>query len=198
MFKTIYKLVFTLLVMTFIISNVSQAQTPVKIDPYPIFSISPLVGIQFPVATLNDTYKASFNGGLDINMKVNKETSFFLKAGYYNFPIKTELEGQSATYIEITAGPRYIFSGRNIKAQFFLEGGAGAYIFNLKEYTNPTTNVITPSTTETTFGVNAGPGVLLPLSKTIDLMMKAKLHYVFHEGGSRTFLATTIGMDFAL
>lgn len=198
MFTKIYKLMFTLLVLTFIISNVSQAQTPVKKDPYPLFSISPVVGIQFPVGTLNDLYRASFNAGLDINMKVNKETSFFLKAGYYDFPIKTELEGQSINYMEITAGPRYIFSGQNIKANFFLEAGAGVYLLNMKEYTNPTTGVFTPSSSSINFGANVGPGVLLPLSNTIDLMLKSKLHYVFEEKGSRTFISTVLGVDFAL
>jgi hypothetical protein len=201
MITKIYKLIIALLVVTFITSNITEAQTTTattKKDIYPVFSMTPVVGVQFPVGTLNDTYRASFNGGLDFNMKVNKETSFFFKAGYYDLPIKTELQGQSVNYIEITAGPRYIFSGQNIKAQFFLEAGAGVYIFNMKEYTNPTTNVMTPSSSSINFGANAGPGVFIPLSKTLDLMLKSKIHYVFQEEGSRTFLGSVIGIDFRL
>ena len=133
MFKKIFSLMFALLIFTLFTSSISQSQTVTK-DPYPLISISPLVGVHFPVGGLNDVYNASWNAGLDITLRVNKETAFYLKGGFYNMPRKGEVgTGPNANYIEITAGPRYVFSTPNIKANFFLEAGLGMYIFNTNE-----------------------------------------------------------------
>jgi hypothetical protein len=196
MFKKVFSLVLGLLMMALFISNVSEAQT--KKVQYPLFSVTPLVGVQFPVGSLNDSYATSYNLGLDLALKVNKETSFYLKGGYYNMPRKTDVSvGPDASMIEITAGPRYTFASPKVKAQFFLEAGLGAYIFKSKEYTS--TGIVIPSTSKTEFGVNAGPGITIPLGGPAELMMKSKIHYLFQEGGgSKTFITAAVGVDFRL
>jgi hypothetical protein len=47
-------------------------------------------------------------------------------------------------------------------------------------------------------GVNIGPGVLIPVGGTTFIIMKAKLHYIFESGASRTFVAAMAGVDFKL
>jgi hypothetical protein len=201
MFNKILKLWFGLLMMVLFITTVSEAQT--KKTVYPIFSIAPLVGVQFPVSALNDNYNASWNAGLDLGLAINRETSFFLNATYYNMPVKDNVAVPSnASYIGITAGPRYVFTSPKIKAKFFLEAGLGVYIFNKKEYTivGPP-DLLVPSTSTTNFGVNVGPGVIIPLGAMADLVMKSKLHYSFESGGaggSRTFVTGVVGIDFKL
>jgi hypothetical protein len=213
MFKNIYKLLFGLLMVALISSNITVAQTTsaffnsgnIEIQKnakiiYPIFSISPVGGIQFPIGSLNDNFKSSFNAGLEVNMKVNKETSFFLKGGYYNMPVKDDVIGPDGSFIEITVGPRYTFTSPNIKAQFFLEAGLGAYIFATKDYTFVVdgTSYTIPSTSKANFGVNVGPGVIIPLGGAVDFLVKAKLHYVFTENNASTFLGAIMGLDFRL
>jgi len=201
MFNKIFKLAFSLLMVILFITNVSEAQT--KKSVYPVFSIAPVAGVQFPVAGLNDNYNASWNAGLDLGLAINRETSFFLNATYYNMPVKDAvLYVPSASYIGITAGPRYVFTSPKIKAKFFLEAGIGVYIFTQKELTfvGPP-DIIFPSTSTTNFGVNVGPGVIIPLGDIADLIIKSKLHYSFESGGtggSRTFVAAVIGVDFKL
>jgi hypothetical protein len=201
MFTKISKISLALLIVAFFITNISVAQTK-KVE-YPIFSISPIGGVQFPVGGLNDSYGVSWNAGLDLSLKVNKETAFYLNAAYFDMPLKAGMIGANASYIAISAGPRYYFASPKLKAQFFLEAGIGAYIFTQKEYTvtspslaDPT--VIVPSVTKTNFGVNVGPGVTIPLGGTVDLIMKSKLHYTFQSGGSHTFISAVTGVEFRL
>jgi hypothetical protein len=193
MFRNVYKLLFGLLMIVLFNSNITEAQTTTK-TVYPLFSISPLGGIQFPIGSLSDGYKSSFNAGADFVMKVNKETAFFLEGVYYNMPGWAGFP--DAGYIEITAGPRYTITSPNIKASGFLEAGLGAYIFSTKDYTP--NGITIPGTSTTNFGVNVGPGVLLPLSKSLDFILKSKIHYVFQSGGSKTFITGLIGIDFKL
>jgi hypothetical protein len=64
MFNKFFKLGFGLLMMVLFITNVSEAQT--KKVSYPLFSIAPIIGVQFPVSGLNDSYNPSWNAGLDL------------------------------------------------------------------------------------------------------------------------------------
>jgi hypothetical protein len=197
MFKKIFNLSVALFIMVLFISNLSEAQT--KKETYPVFSISPVGGVQFPVGTLNDNYGVSWNAGLDLSLKVNRETAFYLNAAYFDMPLKAGIIGPSAGYIAITAGPRYYFASPKLKAQFFLEAGIGAYIFTQKEYTIETDpSIIVPSASKTSFGVNAGPGVTIPLGGTIDFIIKSKLHYSFQDGGAHTFISAVAGVEFRL
>jgi hypothetical protein len=201
MFKKIHILVFTLLMFALFNANITQAQpTKTVTDVYPVVSIAPIGGVQFPVSGLNDLYNASWNAGLDIGLKINRETSFYINGTFFNMPIKTELPpGPNASYIAIVAGPRYIFSSKSIKAQIFVEAGVGAYIFTMNEWTTSTTPaVVIPSESKVSFGVNVGPGVIIPLGKSFDLLFKTKLHYTFQTGGSHTFVAINMGLDFKL
>jgi len=206
MFKNIYKLLFALLLIAFFTANLSVAQT--KKVSYPIFSLGPVIGVQFPAGGLNDIYKASWNAGLDLNLKVNRETSFFLNATYFNLPARTDADvlGPDGAYIAITVGPRYIFATPQLKANFFLEAGLGAYIHTSKEYTyntypligGPAVVVTVPSASKTSMGVNVGPGVLIPVGGSTMIIMKAKLHYIFESGASRTMVTAVAGVDFRL
>jgi len=197
MFKKIFNLSIALFIMAFLITNLSEAQT--KKDTFPVFSISPVGGVQFPIGSLNDNYGVSWNAGLDMSLKVNKETAFYLNATYFDMPLKAGIIGPSASYIAITAGPRYYFASPKLKAQFFLEAGIGAYIFTQKEYTIETVpSIIVPSKSKANFGVNAGPGVTIPLGGTIDFIIKSKIHYTFEEGGAHTFLSAIAGVEFRL
>jgi hypothetical protein len=200
MFKKIHILIFGILMIAFFCSNITQAQpTKTSTDVYPVLSIAPVVGVQFPAGGLNDSYNASFNVGLDIGLRINRETSFFLNGTYFDMPRKSELTvGHYASYIGITAGPRYIFTSKSIKSQFFVEAGVGVYIFNTKEYTLPASTVAIPSESKASFGVNVGPGAIIPLGKAFDMIIKSKLHYTFQTGGSHTFITAVIGLDFKL
>ncbi|MDD5360738.1 MAG: outer membrane beta-barrel protein [Ignavibacteria bacterium] len=198
MFKKIFTLLFVALIAALLSSEISQAQTTYKKDVYPLFAITPMAGIQFPIGTLNDNYKLSFNAGLEAAMRINRETAFFLKAGYYNMPRKSDMgPGPDANYIEITAGPRYVLTSPKVKAQLFVEAGIGAYMFMTREWTDPYGTVIS-STTKTNFGVNGGPGVIIPMGSVADFMLKAKMHYTFEDGGAHTFLSTEMGINFKL
>ncbi len=194
MFKKIFTFMIALTMAALLNANISESQTTKK-SAYPKFSISPVVGFQFPVGSLNDSYKASFNAGLDLTLSLNRETAIYLKGGYYDMPRSGEV-GSNASYVEISAGPRYVFTSPKISAQFFLEGGIGAYIFTAKEYTLP--GLVIPSTTSTSFGVNVGPGAIIPVSDAMDIIIKSKLHYTFQTGGSHTFIATVLGLNFNL
>jgi hypothetical protein len=187
-----------LLTLTLFNSTGINAQTTIQ-SKFPQIYISPLAGIQFPVGSLNDTYGPSYNAGLDFAIRVNRETAFFLKAGYYNMPVKSGSTGPDASFIEISAGPRYIFTSPKIKAKLFLEAGMGAYMFNTKEYTIPgTPDIVLPSKSVTHFGVSTGPGFILPLGKSIDLMVKSKVHYVFGSEFPPYFVSAVMGLNFTL
>ena len=194
MFVKLFKLMFVFIMFALFITSITEAQTT-KIN-YPVFSISPVVGVTFPLNQLNNNYSASWNAGVDFNLKVNRETSFWLFAGYNDLPIKSSYVGPSANIIQIVAGPRYIFTSQQIKAQIFIEGGLGVYIFNVKDWTFEGVNI--PSTSKANFGINIGPGAQIPLGGTVSLIMKAKIHDMFMEGGSQTMITAVMGVDFTL
>jgi hypothetical protein len=200
MFKNIFKIMIFVLMVVFIGSNVTQSQTKYKKIEYPVISIAPCIGVQFPAGGLNDIYKASWNAGLDLNLKVNREVAFYLNATYFNMParIDADVAGPDGAYIGITAGPRYIFATQQLKANFFIEAGLGAYIHTSKDYTitTVTPNVTIQSTSKTNMGVNVGPGVFIPIGGTTTIIMKAKLHYMFESDASRTFVSGIAGVDF--
>ena len=201
MFRKIFTLLFVLLMVVLFSSNVTQAQTTKKNPVYPAFSITPLFGVQFPLGDLNNIYSPSFNAGLDLNLRVNRETSFYLGAGYYNLPEKNDPKtGPDASYIIIQAGPRYLFGGPQLKAMFFIEGGIGAYIFTTKDFTTTVagTSVTIAGASTTNFGVNGGIGVLIPLGTSMDFVVKTKMHYIFSSGdsGAATLLAANMGLNF--
>lgn len=200
MFKKIFTLLFGLFMIALFCSNTTEAQTTKTNVVFPQFSISPLGGVQFPTGGLNDTYNPSFNAGVDFCLRVNKESSFYLNGTYYNMPIKSDIPpGPNSSYIAITAGPRYFFTSSSIKALFFLEAGVGIYIVSTKEWTSAGTPSITiASTSSTAFGCNTGPGVIIPLGKSMDLVLKTKVHYIFQKGGDRVFVGAVLGLNFAL
>lgn len=190
--NSIPKLLFVILLLVFAINiNVSEAQVYSK-EKYPEFFLSPLVGVQFPVGNLNDVYSPSWNAGLDFAIRINRETAFYLKAGYIDMVVKSDAAGPRASFIEVTAGPRYIFSSDKLKAKFFLEAGGGLYVFHTREYTIG--NVIIPSDNSANVGVNAGPGAMIPLSNTLSIEGKSKFHYIFNSGSSQSFITASVGL----
>ncbi|MCX6163007.1 MAG: hypothetical protein NTV87_16940 [Ignavibacteriae bacterium] len=203
MFRKIFTAVFVLM-MVVLLTGVSQAQTTKKSGvKYPSFSVTPLIGVQFPLGNINNIYSPSWNAGVDLNLRLNRETAFYLGASYLAMPRKTDYlpAGPDASYIIIQAGPRYMFGGPQVKAMFFIEGGICAYIFSEKEYTVAGTipgaaSTVIPSKSSTNFGVNAGIGVLLPLGSAVDFVVKTKLHYVMGNGTSNTFLVANAGLNF--
>ncbi len=200
MFKKIFKLMFIVLMFALFVASITQAQpTKTKYDVYPVFSISPMAGVNFPLQDLNNTYSTSWNAGLDLNLKVNRETSFFIFGGYYNMPAKDASFGPNASIMAILVGPRYIFTSASIKAQIFIEAGIGLYIFSTKDFnTNTTPSVLIPGVSTTNFGLNVGPGAIIPLGKAMDLIMKVKINDMFLKGGSQTYISANMGLDFKL
>ena len=194
---------FCLLMLALFTTNISEAQTTKKKPHYPAFSVTPLVGINFPLGTLNNVYAPSWNAGIDFNLRVNRETSFFLGAGYHAFPEKNDPSlGPDGSYIVINAGPRYIFTSPKIKAMMFFETGVGAYIFMLKDFTTTATTTTPsetlPSSSTVNFGVNGGLGAIIPLGKSMDFVVKSKVHYVLGSGGdaAHTFVSGKMGLNF--
>jgi len=201
MFKKITTFILALIMIALFNVTITKAQTTNKsTNVFPVFSISPTGGVQFPIGGLNETYKPGFNLGLDLNLRINKETAFYLNTGYFNMQKNSDLAvGPNASYIAITAGPRYFFTSSEVKAMIFLEAGVGVYIHNKSEYTTNGTPVEKiASETNTAIGVNAGPGVIIPLGKAMDLIMKAKIHDMFEKGGERVFISSIIGLNFKL
>ena len=190
--------------MIVLLTGVTQAQTTKKSGvKYPAFSITPLFGIQFPMGNVNNIYSPSWNAGVDLNLRLNRETAFFLGATYLAMPRKTDYvpAGPDASYVIIQAGPRYMFGGTQVKAMFFLEGVIGAYIFSQKEFTVAGTTTGTPATvipskSTTNFGVNAGIGVLIPLGTSMDFVVKSKVHYVMGGGDATTIIVANAGLNF--
>ena len=209
MFQKIFTMVFALFIIAFLTSNVTNAQTSnalfntlntdmqtAKKTVYPVFSLSPIIGATFPIGTLGNNYKTSLIAGIDLNLQVNRETSFFLNGSYFDLPAKTESGFTGSSIIAITVGPRYTFSGPQLKAALFLEAGLGVYMIHDKEFTLD--GVTYPSATSTNFGLNVGPGVTIPAGGTVNIILKVKFHEVLVTGGSQSFIAAVAGVDFRL
>lgn len=196
--KTI-KFLSVILAMLFMFNVSAQTQTVKKKKIYPLWSLSPMGGIAFPVGTFGDNFKSGPTFGLDVNYKANKEVGFFVELAYYIFTTKTE-GATDGKYIEYTAGPRYYFTSKNLKSAFFLEAGLGGYSLRQNEYTLTANGVSTyfPEFNSTKFGINVGLGALLNLGKSVDLKMKAKYHNILTSDGSTSFIAPVLGIDITL
>ncbi|MBK7446583.1 MAG: outer membrane beta-barrel protein [Ignavibacteria bacterium] len=195
--KTV-KTLFATLVLFLVMGVSAQSQTKMK-SPYPVFSISPVGGVAFPIGTFGDNFKTGPSFGLDLSYRVNKEVGFYAKFGYNIFSNKvTDLP--KANYMEYTAGPRYFFTAKNLKSSIFVEAGVGGYTLTQDAYTLTSSGVSTtiPEVSSTDFGINAGIGATLNLGKTVDLIIKLKYHNVLTEGGSTSFISPLVGIDIRL
>ena len=173
-----------------------ESQTA-KFKPY--VSITPIGGAIIPLAKLKDSFNPGGEFGLDVAYRINREVAFYGKFGYY-FLSSSITGAPVGNYIEATVGPRYYFTKPNIKSAFFLEGGAGAYIFSQDSYNNPqdTTGTIISEISDTKAGVNAGAGAILQISDNIDFLVKSKYHLIFTEGGSTSFIGINAGIEFKI
>lgn len=214
MCKYICKIMFVLIIISLFNSNLAKAQyapmlrnsnnnsNNTNLNPlpsivkYPVFTINPQFNIIFPDGVLANTYKPGFGGGLQFALRINKETSFYLQGVYLTLPVKSDVQGPDASIIAITLGPRYTFRSDEIKARLILEAGAGIKIYTIKDYTTTGTPSVTiPGKTTVYFGVDAGPGALIPLGKNVDLLIKAKIHGMFTPDGTQTFISPSLGID---
>ena len=197
--------IFKLLTLTFaliiMLGATAQSQTlkTTKKAPFPQWSISPVAGLAFPIASFGETYKSGPTFGVDISNKINKEVGFYAKFGYYIFPSK--IDGASdGKFIEYTAGPRYYFTAKNLKSSIFLEAGLGGYSF-MQDASTVTINGVTtdyPEASTTNFGINVGVGAVLFLGKSVDMIFKVKYHDVLTSDGSSSFIAPLLGIDIKL
>jgi hypothetical protein len=160
---------------------------------YPIFTLSPVAGVIFPTSQLGNEFEAGFNGGLDAGVRLNRELGIYAKTGYYSLTDAT-VGAPNSSYFELSAGPRYYFTSKNLKSAFFLETGVGAYIFSQDAYESE--GVSYDRESNTNVGLNVGPGVTLQLSKSIDVILKSKYHIVFNDYGTRSFLTALGGLEF--
>ncbi|MDZ4713690.1 MAG: outer membrane beta-barrel protein [bacterium] len=193
--KTI-KTIVTVLIFTVICSGLINAQTkPVKRLAAPYFTIAPTGGILFPVGQLGDNLRPGPSLGLDLGYRINKEVGVYGKVGFSFMNSKTD-GIPSGRYVEFSAGPRYYMTKPNLSSTLFLEAGVGAYQFNREGYNFGVIPV--PEVNDTKIGVNGGIGANLALTKTIDIMIKAKYHSVFTEGGSSSFITALGGIEFKL
>ena len=199
MYKKMFKLFMCAFMLGLLITNYSNAQgsgtsaTNTATSPYPIFTLSPLAGAIFPLSELGNNFKAGFSAGLDAGLRLNKELALYTKVGYYSLTTNTQ-GAPNSRYIEISAGPRYYFSSRNLKSTFFLETGVGAYIFSQDAY--DINGVSIEKKSNTNVGLNVGPGATLQLSKSMDVILKSKYHMVFNSEGTRSFIAALGGLEF--
>lgn len=193
--KTV-KFLSLLLAIIFMMNTSGQSQTVKKKSPYPIWSLSPVGGIAFPVGKFGESYKSGPTFGLDISYRVNREVGIYVKGGYYIFPSKIAGSDADGKYLEYTAGPRYFFTSRNLKSSFFLEVGLGGYSFKQDAHVVDSVNVA--EYTSTDFGVNAGMGATLNLGASVDLIIKLKYHNILTTDGSSSFVAPMLGIDIRL
>jgi hypothetical protein len=177
----------------------AQSQTKKVKSPYPVYSISGLGGLAFPVGIFGDNFKSGGTFGIEVSDKVNKEVGFYVKFGYYFFPNKTT-GIPDGKMIEYTAGPRYYFTSKNLKSSIFFEAGLGGYTFTQDAYTLNIAGVDTqiPEASNTDFGVNAGVGAVLNLGKDVDMIFKLKYHNIIQTDGSSSFVAPLLGIDIRL
>jgi opacity protein-like surface antigen len=198
-----YLTISLILVFTFLLIDTSQSQvrttTRVK-TPLSYWSISPFGGFNLPIGTFADNYKASGVAGLDIDYRVNHETSIFLSFAY-NFLRTKDPDGPKSSYISYTVGPRYHFTHPRLNSSIFLEGGVGGYTFNSDAYTinDPTVGPIpVEKVSDTRVGVNAGIGAELNLSPRLDIFVRSKYHSIFRTGGTSSFIGTDGGFKIRL
>lgn len=192
--KTIKFLIATLVL--FLVMGVSaQSQTKIK-SPYPVFSVSPVGGVSFPIGTFGDNFKTGPSFGLDLSYRVNKEVGFFGKFGYNIFSNKTSSDLPNNNIMEYTVGPRYFFTSKNLKSAMFVEAGVGGYTLTQDAFILGGREV--PKVSDTKFGINAGVGATLNLGRTVDLIVKVKYHNILTEGGSTSFLSPLVGIDIRL
>ncbi len=203
MFKQIFKLAMCVLISGLFMSGYSNAQVPnattksnksiTAKSMYPIFTLSPVAGVNFPMSQLGNEFEAGFNGGLDAGARLNKELGIYAKAGYYSLT-DAAATAPNSSYFELSAGPRYFFTSKNLKSSFFIETGVGAYIFSQDAYESG--GVSFDRKSNTNVGLNVGPGVTLQLSKSIDVILKSKYHMIFNDAGTRSFLTALGGLEF--
>lgn len=191
--KTLKRNALVIILIMIMTSAVFSQTSYTKKKAYPNWSLSPLGGITFPVGELSNNFDPGVSTGLDVTYRVNREVGFYGKFGYNTLGSKTT-GLPDGKYLEYTVGPKYYFTSPNLKSSVYLEAGVGAYTFMQNGYmlNNQTVDEIS----ETNFGYNAGIGAILNLGKNVDLKFETKYTSILKEGGSNSFIAPALGVDF--
>lgn len=195
-------------VILFVFASNSFAQTTTVVttpkktyvitkEEFPQWSVTPMGGVIFPIASLSESFKPNGTAGLDIGAKINKEVGFYGRFGYY-FMGSSASGAPVGKYLEATVGPRYYFSSANLKSQIFADAGLGVYSFNQESYVDPNDPTLTqiPAINETKMGINAGVGASLYLSKSVNLILRTKYNTIFTSTATKSFITAATGLEF--
>jgi opacity protein-like surface antigen len=211
----IMKKLILLLVCAFFAANMSYAQetptqkkteAPGKYKRYTRgeFNITLFGGFDVPASknltqpggNQSEGYKTGGRFGLDLGFRINKEVSVHGTFGYSILAPKTQTTLNSHI-IDYTVGPRYHFVNRNLSSSIFADVGAGGYSLITDTPTNPPPGF---TSSQTNFGVNAGIGADLAISKAMDIVVATRYHTIFGSGssGNTSFVGITAGLLFSV
>jgi opacity protein-like surface antigen len=165
------------------VTAISQAQYTSRKTSYNYFTVTPSLGMTFPGKNLGN-YSSGINAGMDVGYRMNKDLAIFGKLNYSSLPSNTA-GIPDASYLELTAGPRYYISNLGTNSAFFIEGGVGAFSLSRTGTTGSTTNA----------GVTAGAGVTFGLSSNLSLIVKGNYNNVFTQNNPTTFGALNGGLQ---
>ncbi len=169
------KKIFLLLVVILCISTHAKAQ----LVPQRIF----LGGYLGPQMYTTYGGGSSFHFGLEAGNTVAKDIDIVGNIGAI-------LEKYGKTF-DLTLNAR-AFTASGPTVQLFGELGGGAYIFTYSGGGG------SRSQSQTYLGVNIGLGGKVVMDKGTDLIIKAKFHNPFFNGGSFNWINLTAGIDFTI
>ena len=178
------KLLLVLILLT-IIPSFSFAQQNITLGVYG--------GVIIPTGTFADGFNLSPSVGAESYYPVDKNIDVVADISYSFLSLKNAgllVTSENYYYLESSGGIRLNLV--SAKEKFFIEALVGGYTFGV----NYTLNGLTYTSTTTSFGLNAGAGVLIPLTQQIEIMAKGKFHYVFTPVNSTSYIGFTGGFNY--
>jgi hypothetical protein len=150
-------------------------------------------GVIIPTGTFADGFNLSPTVGVESYYPVDKNIDVVADIAYSFLSLKNPgnlISNDKYYYLESSGGIR--LNLMPVKQKFFIEALVGGYTFGV----NYTINGITYTNSTTNFGLNAGAGVIVPLSAQIEIAAKVKFHYIFTPVNSTSYIGFTGGFNY--
>ncbi len=150
-------------------------------------------GVIIPTGTFADGFNLSPTVGVESYYPVDKNIDVVADIGYSFLSLKNAgnlVSNYSYYTLESSGGIR--LNLMPAKQKFFIEALIGGYTFGV----NYTSGGLTYSSSTTSFGLNAGIGVLFPLSQQIEFAAKGKYHYIFTAVSPTSYVGFTGGFNY--
>lgn len=161
------------------------------------FSVGATVGPQIPLGEFGEGFGVGFGFNLQGKYAINEQLNTGLNIGYNSFGASDSDIDASTSITPITGFIEYVFASSG-KIKPFVSADLGIYSIRTRVNVDFGFGSNSVSASRSFFGLAPAAGVLYGLNDAFSLNGGLKLHAIFSEGESTSFLGINVGVIYRI